>query len=234
MKSLFCQFWTDILEFGGQLAILIPISLRIHKFEFYVHVCLIPNTFPHKYKLCHAYTWRYRQHCRQPFWVLAAILDFSSSGTCIPCFFRCIIILRTYSEKCLLVSRYWLHLYRTKSLMSKIGQFLTDILNFGGHLDFLFTQNSYIWILCSYSIYFDMNTNFVAKRQGDIDNIIHCRQPFWVLAAILDSGWVTTCVSGFFWSYIYVQHILKIACWYHEVKYSGTIWHVQIALYEKE
>ena len=21
MKSLFCQFWTDILEFGGQLAI---------------------------------------------------------------------------------------------------------------------------------------------------------------------------------------------------------------------
>ena len=134
-------------------------------------------------------------------------------------FFRCIIILRTHSEKCLLVSRYWLHLHRTKFLMSKIGQFLTDILNFGGHLDFLFTQNSYIWILCSYNIYFDMNANFVAQRQGDIDNIIHCRQPFWVLAAILDSGWVTTCVSGFFWSYIYCQHILKISCWYHEVKY---------------
>ena len=60
MKSLFCQFRTDILEFGGQLAILIPISIRIHKFEFYVHVSLIPNTFPHKYQLCHAYTWRYR------------------------------------------------------------------------------------------------------------------------------------------------------------------------------
>ena len=27
--------------------------------------------------------------------------------------------------------------------MSKIGQFLTDILNFGGHLDFISTQNSY-------------------------------------------------------------------------------------------
>ena len=149
----------------------------------------------------------------QPFWLLAAILDSGSSGTCVPWFFRCIIILRTYSEKCLLVSRYWLHLYRTKSLMSKIDQFFTDILNFGGHLDFLFTQNSYIWILCSYSIYFDMNTNFIAQRQGDIDNIIDCRQPFWVLAAILDSGWVTTCVPGFFWSYIYCQHILKISCW---------------------
>ena len=77
----------------------------------------------------------------------------------------------------------------------------------------------YIWILCSHSIYFDMNINFVAQRQGNIDNIIHCRQPFWVLAAILDSGWVTTCVPGFFWSYIYCQHILKISCWYHEVKY---------------
>ena len=122
-------------------------------------------------------------------------------------------------QKRLLVSRYWLHLYRTKFLTSKIGQFLTDILNFGGHLDFLFTQNSYIWNLCSYSIYFDMNTNFVAQRQGDIDNIIHCRQPFWVLAAILDSSWVTTCVPGFFGSYIYCQHILKMSCWYHEVKY---------------
>ena len=68
------------------------------------------------------------------------------------------------------------------------------------------------------------------QRQGDIDNIIHCRQPFWVLAAILDSGWVTTCVPGFFLSYVYCQHILKISCWYPEVKYSGTIWHVQIAL----
>ena len=29
MKSLFCQFRTDISEFGGQLAILIPITIRI-------------------------------------------------------------------------------------------------------------------------------------------------------------------------------------------------------------
>ena len=53
------------------LAILIPISLRIHKFEFYVHVCFIPNTVPHKYQLCHAYIlWRYRQHScsRSEFW----------------------------------------------------------------------------------------------------------------------------------------------------------------------
>ena len=121
------------------------------------------------------------------------------------------------------ISWYWLHLYRTKSLMSKIGQFLTDILIFCGHLDFLSTQNSYIWIICYYSIYFEVNTNFVAQRQGDIDNIIHGRQPFWVLAAILDSGWVTTCVPGFFWSYIYCQHILIISCWYHEVKYICAI-----------
>ena len=129
--------------------------------------------------------------------------------------------------KCLLVSRYWLHLYRTKSLISETCHILTDILNFGGHLDFLFTQNSYILNLCSYSIYIyiyiDMNTKFVAQREGDIDNIIHCRQPFWVLAAILDSGWVTTCVPGFFLSYICCQHILKISCWYHEVKYSCAI-----------
>ena len=111
-----------------------------------------------------------------------------------------------------------------------IGQFWTDILKFRGHLDFLFTQYSYIWILCPHSIHFDININILAQRQGDIDNIIHCRQPFWVLAAILDSGWDTTCVPGFFWSSIYCQHILKISCWYHEVKYSGTIWHVQIAL----
>ena len=111
-----------------------------------------------------------------------------------------------------------------------IGQFWTDILEFRGHLDFLYTKYSYIWILCPHSIHFDININFLAQRQGDIDNIILCRQPFWVLAAILDSGWGTTCVPRFFWSYVCCQHILKMSCWYHEVIYSGTIWHIQIAL----
>ena len=159
-------------------------------------------------------------HCRQPFWILAAILDSGRGRTCVPRVFEDWNSLSILKISCF----YHQQNYSGNILDIPIALFvfLAAILEFGSHVVFFLTLFNIFRFPVHYLIPSDMNISFIEQMKPHAQRNIHCRQPFYLLAAILDSGKGRTCVPRFFWSYMYGLSILKISCWYHQLKYSGT------------
>ena len=87
-------------------------------------------------------------HWRQPFWVLATILDSKKKWNLIAVTFRAVYIANIYHKTFMSASENEIQLFTSKPVIRCISQFWADILEFGGHLGFHSTWNLYIWFLC--------------------------------------------------------------------------------------
>jgi len=89
-----------------------------------------------------------------------------------------------------------IQLFTSKPVIRYISQFWADILEFGGHLGFHSTWNLYIWFLCIHHNTFWHEYQLCSSISRR--TVIHCRQPFWVLTAILNFGCYNLCPGDFF------------------------------------